>query len=174
MTEEAPFKEMGTKMPEDLQSKVERMTPFQKKYAQYRATPMKQADAAKRAGSNGSSRASLTRVGYNTEQQEGVKEYIAFLMEARAKFAMVDSVEVIDKLRRNYDEALALGKIADANKAVELMATMAGLIGKNTAGNKQKDLDGRKTSNNIDAFKEEGETAEERLKKLSNFLNGNI
>ena len=169
------------KMPELLQAKLEKLSPFTKRYAEFRAKGLKQSDASKKAGSNASTRKSLGRVGYNTEQQDGVKEYIAWLDYRRAKASVIDDLEIIDKLREVYDNALADGKYSDANKAVEHLANMSGLFEKNKADAKKSSKDNSSFSNsengteNNSSLKNdtssftdelEGLETEDRLKRL--------
>lgn len=173
MTINKQFENESTKMPEELKVKVESLTKFQKKYAEARARGIKQADAAIKAGSQANGRQALGRVGYNTEQTPGIKEYISFLEEVRARHAMVDSIEIVEKLRRVYDEAIDAGKFNDANKAAELLGSMIGLFTKGQQGIKagpNTSSSGGAIENNVDAFKEEGETTQERIKRMTNLI----
>lgn len=121
-----------TKMPADIKAIWENLSNFEKSYAEFRVKGMSQANAAKSAGSKAKTNANLSRVGYNTEQREDVKRYMNYLMESRAKAAMVDDVDIIDKLNRTWEAAYAAGKYSDANKAAELLGQMAGLFQKNS------------------------------------------
>lgn len=160
-----------TKMPDEIRRKLELRTPLQKKYAEYRAKGLSQSDSASKAGSNAKTKEALGRVGYNIEQEDGIKQYIAYLMEKRANLAMVDSIEIIDKLRETYERAMEENKFSDANKATELLATMAGLIGKGAVASTVKDSSAKKAAkNDVGAFKEEGETTQERMNKLSTLI----
>jgi hypothetical protein len=152
------------KMSDDLKRKLEHLTVLQKRYAEYRARGLPQSEAALKAGSKGSTKESLGRTGYNMEQVVGVKEYIDFLILKRASAAMVDNVEIIDKLRDTYEQAMEDGKYGDANKAIEHLMTMGGFSGKSNTSATAKES--KTAKNNIDAFKEEGDTKAERLKKL--------
>lgn len=163
------------KMPEELQTKLELLTPFARRYAELRATTLKQADAAKKAGSQASTRQSLTRVGYNTEQLDGVKEYIMWLEYKRAKASAVDEIEIVQMIRDTYKSAMMDGKYNDANKAAELLGNMIGAFAnknasKDTAVNEGKNLSA--TKNNTTAFKEDNADIEEddRVAKLTKML----
>lgn len=156
------------KMPEEIKRKVELMTTLQRKYCEYRARGLKQADAAQKAGSSASDRQSLNRVGWNIEQVEGAKEYINWLMELRARQACVDENEIIEKIRRVYDEAMDNGKYSDANNAAKMLGEMIGAFQKKQTVVEEKEQ--KKVKNNVDAFKDHGDTVEERAKRLQTLL----
>lgn len=158
------------KMPIELRRKFEQFTPFQRLYAEYRAKGLKQSEAAKKAGSQAEDRGALGRVGYNTERMAGIKEYILWMGEQRAKASVIDDIEIVEKLRRVYDEAITAGKFADANKAAELLGNVIGLF-------RPKQLESgtslsSKTKNNVNAFKEEDneDTVEQKQRKLHSLL----
>ena len=164
------------KMPKELQAKLENLTPFCRRYAELRAKGLKQADAAKKAGSAAATRSSLGRVGYNTEQLDGVKEYILWLEYKRAKASVVDETEIVQKLRDVIDNAMMDGKYNDANKALELLGNMIGAFAnknatKDTALNEGSNL-GMQTKNNTKAFKDDNEEleTEDRVAKLQQML----
>lgn len=161
------------KMPEELKIKLEKLTPFTRKYAEYRAKGLKQADAAQKAGSKAATRSSLTRVGYNTEQFDGVKEYILWLEHKRAKACVIDDVELINKARDTYEAAMDRDKYGDAVKALDILCKIAGIYDQvsNDAVKNQGNGD-KKSKNNTEAFKEdvEHESPEERLKRLQSML----
>src|ERR1035437_10788315 len=115
-------------LPEDLKVQLENFTPFQRTYAEYRAKGLKQSEAAHRAGSNASDKTARGRVGYQCEQLPGIKEYIFWLQQQRAKVAMIDQTEIIDKLRHVYDGAMLDCKYKDANTSVELLGKLIGLF----------------------------------------------
>ena len=146
------------KMPEELKTKLEGLTPFARAYAQYRAKGLNQPDSAKRAGSKAKDRGALGRVGWNTEQLDGVKEYILWLEHKRAQEAVIDDLELINGFRDIYQQALLDGKYADANKAMEHMGNMIGAFAYKNVANatklenegKGKREDGPK--NNTNAF----------------------
>jgi len=162
------------KMDATLKAHVENMSGFQRKYCEARSKGLKQADAVYKAGSNASSRANAGRIGYNTEQLDGVKEYISFLMEKRATLALVDSIEIVEKVRAVYDEAMEAGKFGEANKAAEMLGNMIGLFDKNkqqqteTSSSSSKNNKGPK--NNINAFKDEDDSPDEKIHKLRSLL----
>ena len=159
------------KMPDELKTKLENLTPFARKYAEYRAKGLKQADAAQKAGSQATTRNSLTRVGYNAEQLDGVKEYILWLEHKRAKAAVLDDLELIDKARDIYDQAMAAEKYGDANKALETLCKIAGVFDHSPIKETEK-KDKNKKKNNTGAFKEdiEHESPEERIIRLQKLL----
>ena len=162
-----------SKMPMDLQNLYDNMSTFQKKYCEYRAKGLTQGDAAKRAGSNATG-TSLNRVGYNTEQEEGSKALISWHLEQRAKTVLLDDIEILDKLREVYKEALEANKFSDANKAIELMGTMIGIFGNTKAarGSDAHQKNQKSTKNNTSAFREEDadNETEDRIKKLREMM----
>ena len=161
---------MSFNLPPDLDNIVANMTPFQRKYCEFRATGYKQGQAAIKAGSE-SEGSAANRVGYQTENLPGSKEYILFLQKERAKVACIDEVEIIGKLRKIYDEAMDKSRFSEACKAVELMGTTIGIFGSNMKGVAKKELlQGEREATN--AFKEEGEgtPTEERIKKLQDMI----
>ena len=162
-----------SKLPDNLQILVENMTPFQRKYCEYRAKGLKQALAAERAGSDAEGKANLGRVGHQVEQIPGYKDYILWLQQERAKVAMVDEVEILDKLRRVYDDALSLGKLREANGSVELMGKLIGLFGSRDIITKDDGEKSEGSKNNTSAFKDEGDEPNEtdvRMAKLQQML----
>lgn len=159
-------------MSQELKNKVDNFTTMQRKYAEYRSKGMRQADAAKKAGSTVKDRQALTRTGYNWEQVEGMKEYIAFLYQKRAESAVLDEIEIIDRVRAAVDRAMEIDRPDWAIKGVELMGNMIAAFDKqpNKQANKAK---GASTSTNSEAFKNEGEEvgAEERMKNIQSLMN---
>ena len=149
-------------MPPDLEVLVANFTPFQRTYAEYRAKGLKQAEASKRAGSNGSDKQALGRIGYQAEQIPGVKEYILWLQQMRAQVAMIDQAEIIDKLRTVYREALATGKFKDANDTTRMLGQMIGLFGNGTTISVKDDV----ALDQANAFKEEDESMNETSKRM--------
>lgn len=170
-------KDQFERMDESLIPLVQNMTQFQKRYCEYRARGHKQADASKKAGSSASDRGALGRVGWNTEQVEGVKEYIDFLIKEFAQDACVSPTEIINKLRAVYDEAMMNGKYAEANKATELMGNMINVFDKHKGAGSARD--GEKGSsnssgpkNNVGAFIDPHDrTAKEKLRELTSLAN---
>lgn len=173
MTKETESIKDFEKMSKELYRKVEKMTTFQRKYAEYRGRGLNQADSALKAGSKSKDRGALGRVGYNTEATvDGVKEYIAYLQNLKAKSACVSETEIIEMLRDTYRSAMESGKFADANKAAELLGSYIGMFGKANKGalDTTSSKEG-KIKNNVSAFKDEGETTEDRTKRLGTLLN---
>jgi len=159
------------KMPDELRRKVELLNPMQKKYCEYRAKGLKQYEAAEKAGSKATTKEAMGRVGYNIEMKDGAKEYIEWLIALRAEQACVDEVEIIEKLRRVYDEAIDNGKYAEANKAAQLLGDMIGAFdtkGANLAG--AAGTKDKSTKNNVGAFKDVDDSPEDRVKKLSTLI----
>lgn len=162
------------KMPEELKTKLENLSPFSRRYAEYRAKGLKQADAAEKAGSNANGRGALGRVGWNTEQLDGVKEYILWLEHKRAKAAVIDDLELVDNFREVYRMAMADGKYSEANKALEHLGNMIGAFAfKNTQ--KEDEREQRKDNiakNNTSAFTQDLDEHElgERASKLQKLM----
>jgi hypothetical protein len=165
------------KMPDELRRKVELMTPMQRKYCEFRSTGLKQSEAAEKAGSTATTTESRGRVGWNIENTvDGADEYINWLQELRAEQACVDSIEIIEKLRRVYDDAMANGKYTDANRATQLLAEMAGFLGKDkgaVGGGSTQEAPKDGPKNKVEAFREGGETPEERARKIRSLLKNN-
>jgi hypothetical protein len=162
------------KIPDEIRRKLELFTPLQKRYCEYRARGLKQADAATKAGSNASDRPGLTRVGWNIENTvDGAKEYITWLMETRAKQACVDDNEIIEKLRRVYDEAIDAGKFSEANKAAQLLGDMIGAFDsrrQQAATDNSNTLLENKPKNNVGAFKDPDDSILERARKIQHLV----
>lgn len=153
------------RLPTELKNKLEKLSPFAKRYAEFRSKGLSQSDAAKKAGSEATSKDNLGRVGWNTEQMDGVKEYIVWLEMKRAKACAIDDMEIVSKLRAVYESAMLDGKYADANKALELLGNMIGAFAlKNGQGTVSTDKqDGSKIKNNVNAFKEDLDPSEDEL-----------
>jgi hypothetical protein len=163
------------KMPKELKDLVDQLSPFHKKYCEYRGKGLSMADATSKAGSKASSRKNLSKIGWIIENQTpGTKDYIDWLIYTRAATAMVDSIEIVNKLRKIIDDALLDGKYDSAVKATIALGDMIGAFDKNRAANPLavgEDLRQQKqTKNDVGAFKEEGETPDERARKLSNLI----
>lgn len=156
----------ATKMPAELSAKVNNFTPFQRKYMELRARGLKQAEAAKRAGSTSEDRGALGRIGYGIEQQDGAKEYISWLQEQRAKVALVDATEVVDMIRTAYKEAMFNNKYTDAIKAAELLGKTINLFEEGSKSAKKQTEDKASTKEEqdnqkkLEAFKEEDRDTE--------------
>lgn len=159
----------------ELKAQVEQYTPMQKRYAEYRSKGLRQADAAQKSGSRATGRAALGRVGYQWEQLPGMKEYIAHLYEKRARASIVDEIEIIEKLRANYDLAIEEGRVDWANKTLELMGALIGAfhapIRASTAAASTTKTEAASTGG-VSAFKPEGEEQSdtERLKLVNNLV----
>jgi hypothetical protein len=159
------------KLPDELRRKLELFTPFQRKYCEYRARALKQADAAEKAGSNAKGRPSLTRVGWNIENTvDGAKDYINWLQNKRAEAACVDNNEIIEKLRRVYDEAIDAGKFSEANKAAQLLGDMIGAFKRDAKTEATVEDNKKATKNNVDAFKDPDDSVQDRAKRIQNLL----
>lgn len=172
MTDETQVDITSEKMPDELKYKLEKLSPLARRYAEYRAKGLKQPDAASKAGSDASTRSSLGRVGWNTEQLDGVKEYILWLEHKRAKASVIDDLEIINNLRDVYEQAMSSEKFGDANKAMELLCKISGAF---EADNKQKQSGGAelsKTKNDTKSFTEDNPEMEtkNRIKKLQTML----
>lgn len=164
-------KEVRIEFTPELRRKVEKMTSFQRKYCEYRGRGLNQPDSAQKAGSQAEGRQALGRVGYNIEATvDGAREYIAYLQAVKAEAACVDELEVIEGLRAVAREAMENNKYADANKAYELLGSYIGMFGKGKDTAKS-DTGKEGPKNNVGAFKDEGETVEERTRRLGKLLN---
>ena len=166
------------RMPDDLVAKLDKLSPLARKYCEFRAKGLSQADSAEKAGSKAKGRAALGRVGWNTEQQLGVKEYVLWLEHQRARASVIDDVEIAEKFRRVYDEAMLNNKFQDANKALEHLGNMVGAFANkgNTENQNNKDKQTKNTDkaakNNTKAFTQDLDNHEidERAIKLQRML----
>lgn len=157
------------KMPLDIENLVANMLPFQKSYCEHRAAGHTQGEAAIRAGSISKADAA-NRVGYQTENMAGSKDYILWLEQERLKASTVDVPEIISMLRDVFRESMVCEAFKDSNRAAELMAQIAGLLGKNPlAISKKEAIVAERESTN--AFKgEEDSKSEDRLKEINKML----
>jgi hypothetical protein len=154
-------------LPDNLQIIYENMNPFQKKYCEYRSKGLSQSNAAQKAGSEAQGKNNLGRVGFNVEAAPGHREYIAHLQQTRAKVAMIDNIELIDKLRNVYDGAMTNEKFKDALGSIELMGKMIGLFGSAVVGAKGNVVELPTSDlNDVSAFKEEDLNPNETAAKL--------
>lgn len=156
------------KVPNEVRIALGQLTKFQRMYCEYRSKGLSQAKAAKKAGSNAND-LGLARVGYNVECKAYAKTYLEWLTSARATYAMIDDVEIIENARAIYAAAFEAGKYADALKASELLANLAGLLKKGGELTNTKTMRA-KTKNNVGAFKEEDVSHATRAKQLSGIL----
>lgn len=159
------------KFTDELRRKVEKMTTFQRRYCEYRGRGLNQPDSAVKAGSQAEGRQALGRVGYNLESTvDGAREYIAYLQAVKAEAACVEELEIIEGLRAVIREAMDNNKYADANKALELLGGYIGMFGKGRDTGKAEENKQKELKNNVGAFKDEGETLEERTKRLGKLI----
>lgn len=159
-------------LPPELEATVTNLSPFQRVYCEYRAKGLKQGEAAHRAGSNAADRNSRSRIGYQVEQLAGVKDYIFWLQQQRAKVAMIDQVEIIDKLRQIFDSSMRLDKFKEANTSVELMGKLIGLFG-NSSVLATKALTDQASRDTVESFKDSDASDNEtldRMEKLQQML----
>ncbi len=167
-------KEDGIPFTDELRRNVDRMTTFQRKYCEYRGRGLNQPDSAEKAGSQAQGRQALGRVGYNIEATvQGAKEYISYLMAVKAKAACVSELEIIEGLRDVVRNSSADGKYGDAVKALELLGTYINMFGKGkgqAVDQQQSNKQSTGPKNNVNAFKDEGETEQERAKKLGKLV----
>lgn len=163
------------KMPDEIKRKLELFTNLQRRYCEYRARGLKMADAAVKAGSSAGDRAGQTRVGWNIENTvDGAKDYIKWLMDQRARQACVDDNEIIEKLRRVYDEALDAGRFAEANKAAQLLGDMIGAFDAKQASGKagatDSSVEKAAPKNDVGAFKDPDDSVKERARKIQSLM----
>jgi phage shock protein A len=169
---EALYQTKAKNMTQELKNIVEGLTPMQRRYAEYRSKGMKQADAAAKAGSTSKDRKALTRTGYNWEQLDGMKEYIAFLYQKRAEAAILDEVEIVEKLREAVERAMRIDRPDWAVKGIECMGNMIGAFDKTPKAVKQANQKDDKGKSSTDAFKHEGEVPDnsQRLKEIHSLM----
>lgn len=153
------------KMPDNIQIIFDNLSGFQKTYCEYRSKGLTQALSAEKAGSEGKDRTALSNIGCSVERLPGVREYVEYLRQERAKIIPIDEVEIITKLRDVYTDAMSSGSLAQANKALELMGTIIGIFGATKATTKKVDTAS-------DAFKDEGveNTTNDRIAKLQSMM----
>lgn len=152
----------------ELQVKISNLSAFQRKYCEYRSKGLTQSLAALKAGSTAQDEAARGRVGYQIEQIDGVKDYIYFLSNERAKITGIDELEVISKLREVYDASMKNEKFQYALGSVELLGMMIGLFSKQGKGRNVDTV----PVNPVEAFKEEEDQiqSEDRIKQLQTML----
>ncbi len=165
------------RLPAELKKEYENWSPFQRKYAEFRARGLSMAKAAELAGSTAATSDARSRVGYQIERLPKMKEYIGFIQAARARSATVDEAEIVHKLRAVFQQALDTNKLSDANKSLELLGNMLGLFDKETrVTKKQQDsvTNAKATKNNVKAFKDEEDmddnSSKTRINKIESLL----
>ena len=162
------------KLPDNLQNIYDNMNPLQKKYCEYRSKGLSQSNAALKAGSEAQGKNNLSRVGYGIEQMPGHKDYITHLQQARATVAMIDNIELIDKLRTVYDAAMTNDKFKEALGSIELMGKLIGLFGSAVGGSKTNIVElPITTENNVEAFTDEDapvNQTDDRITKLQQMM----
>ena len=159
-------------MTEELETKVGMFSPFQRSYCEYRARGLSQSLAAAKAGSTAEDKQSRGRVGYQIEQIDGAKDYIAFLQAKRAETAVIDDITVINMLKKVYEAAFDAAKYKEANVSAQLIGMAIGIFNK---GNqiKPQHVTGSTNKNNTEAFKEEEEElnrTDEKMAQLTQML----
>lgn len=162
---------MSLALPDHLVHRVEALSNFQRTYCEFRAKGLTQAEAALRAGSDAKDAQARGSVGYSIERIDGAKEYISFLTEQRAVASGLDTLEIINKLRDIYDYAVSKGQLKEANRSIELMAQVIGILGGKGRASVGSSKEGTTlTKNDTEAFKEEEVTTtnetEDRIKEL--------
>lgn len=168
-----------SKMPAELRTHVDNLPPFVRIYCEYRAKGLKQPDSAERAGSKAKGRANLGKVGWQAEQAKGAKDYITWLQNQRAEASVIDSIELIQKIRDTYEDAMMNGKHKDALTALKLLGDMIGAFDAETRiGTSQNDKDklieasgdvNKVIKNKVGAFTEDNdeEDTKKRVEKLA-------
>ncbi len=153
-------------MPPEIQNICDNLSGFQKTYCEYRSKGLTQALSAEKSGSEAKDRMTLGSVGAQIERIPGVKEYIAYLIQERARITPIDELEIIQKLRIVHSECMLAGNFHQANKALELMGSIIGLFGGAKTGSKQK-------PETVNAFKDEGvevNGTNDRILKLQSMM----
>lgn len=155
--------ELGYKaMPKELQEKVAKLTKLQSAFCYYRAQGFSQTLAAKKAGSKAKKDDDLKKIGYLMECRQGVKDYIAFLKTQEAISNLISEDKVVSMLIKNYEQALESGNLHAANKAAELLGNTLGMFITKPVKEETKS----KTKNNVEAFKEDIDTKEDKESKI--------
>jgi phage terminase small subunit len=101
-----------------LRELLTQMTPLQIKFVE---AYIKTASAAKAARMAGSKSANPDIVGYTMLKMPKVQQAIAIAMKKRIEAVGLDTVEVIQKIREVYHQAMEEKKFSDAIKACELL-----------------------------------------------------
>lgn len=104
-----------------LKEILEQLNGFQVRFIE---AYIKTASASKAAQMAGSNSKTPETVGYKTLQNPLVQQAIAIAMKKRIEAVGLDTVEVIEKTRKVYNEALAAGKYESAIKACDLLNSM--------------------------------------------------
>lgn len=154
-----------TKMPDNIQNIYDNLTGFQKTYCEYRSRGLSQAVAAEKSGSAAKDKGALASVGFQVESTTGIREYIDFLKEERAKTLPIDETEVVGKLRKVYEKAMEDGDYKAANEAVKLLGMVVGTFGAGKTGPRSK----QDKEDEANPFKDEGMepgTVSNRLNKI--------
>lgn len=158
-------------MPSDLKAAMRKMTQLQINYAYFRARGFSQVESLRKAGSESKSRGNLTKMAYNMEKNENIKYLINYLQLQSAVKQFVDEDELISMTRNVFNEAFNEGKYAAANKSIEILAKMAGLLDGNK--NPREEITPQKTKNKIDSFKDDidsEEDSKEKMRRLKRIL----
>lgn len=104
-----------------LREILSQLSGFQVRFVEAYIKTASAAQAAKMAGSESKS---PEVIGYKTLQIPMVQQAIAIAMKKRIEAVGLDTVEVVEKTRRVYNEALAAGKYESAIKACDLLNSM--------------------------------------------------
>jgi hypothetical protein len=162
-------------LPEHIRDKVSNLTGFQRKYCEFRSKGFSQGLAARKAGSQGTD-ANQYKIGHAVEQIPGVKDYIQYLQDVRAKITGVDEVEVIAKIREVFEAAMkAEGtQLKTALGAAELLGESIGLFGK-PATSRNKGVGGKTEEvpdSGTEAFREgaEDDPTMDRINRLQQMM----
>ncbi len=158
-------------LPDHIENLVSQFSPSQKLFCEFRARGLTLAAAAEKAGST-AKKDNLRVQGHQWENLPGSKEYIEYPKQMQAQAALIDGVELIQKLRRVFDAAMAENAFKDANKAVELLGNMIGAFGKGTVAAGVPDQAAAASKMDLSDFKEDDEEAspEEKNKRLQNLI----
>jgi len=169
-------------LPDDLIKKVEYLSNFQRNYCYWRAKNLPMATSSQRAGSKAKTRDSLAKVGYQIEQIDGVKEFIAHLVSKRSTIASIDENDLLALLKDVYEQSMQDGNWREANKSAETMAKCLGMLTRNIHDLGKKETSqatgSGKTDNNEDtsSFTEDlddigmGDQTSERIERLQTMM----
>lgn len=154
------------KLPLELETKVNNLSPMQRKYCEFRSRGISQSECVKMAGGTSSDYKTRADIGYQIERMDGTKDYIEFLKACRAQVLDVEAAEVIHKLREVYTASMDKEKFQYAVQSAQLLGETIGLFGK---GGKAKAKETEEENDgDPEAFK--GETASDKVKLLQKMM----
>lgn len=164
-------------MENQLPTEFANLSLIQRRYCEFRAKGFSQAKAAALAGSRGKDAKVLAKIGYQLEQIPGAGDYIMYLRNKKADLETVDKTDIIEKLSLVFVSAMADKEFTAANKAVEIMAKVAGFLSQGAGAPSKLESKLKKQGLDVGAFKEEDdeeddtiENRDDRMKRLTSLL----